>query len=125
VDVGDADNDGLNEIVLAAFDTNSAVILESLGSDIWGDEKMSEPTPENVAIDYAKVRNADNIPGNEIVAGGNNNRLMIWKYNNMTEEGEYDLVFITEEDLGGFTQGVNAGDIDDDGLNEVIILDSD
>ena len=125
MDVGDADNDGLNEIVLAAFDTNSAVILESLGSDIWGDEKMSEPTPENVAIDYAKVRNADNIPGNEIVAGGNNNRLMIWKYNNMTEEGEYDLVFITEEDLGGFTQGVNAGDIDDDGLNEVIILDSD
>jgi hypothetical protein len=125
VDVGDADNDGLNEIVLAAFDTNSAVILESLGSDIWGDEKMSEPTPENVAIDYAKVRNADNIPGNEIVAGGNNNRLMIWKYNNMTEEGEYDLVFITEEDLGGFTQGVNAGDIDDDGLNEAIILDSD
>jgi len=120
VDVGDADNDDSNEIILAAFDTNAAVILESLGSDIWGDEQMSEPIPENVAIDYAKVRDADNIPGNEIVAGGNNNRLMIWKHNE--ENGEYDIVFISE-DLGGFTQGVDAGDIDGDGLNEVVTLD--
>jgi hypothetical protein len=130
VDVGDADNDGLNEIVLAAFFTDSAVILESLGNDVWGNEQMTEPIPEEyyrpgfewLAIDYAKVRNADNIPGNEIVAGGNNNRLMIWKHNK--ENGEYDIVFISE-DLGGFTQGADAGDIDGDGFNEVITLDAD
>jgi hypothetical protein len=127
VDVGDADNDGLNEIVLAPFSIGSAVILESLGNDVWGNEQMTEPIPEEeygpgftwVAIDYAKVRDADNIAGNEIIAGGNNNRLMIWKYDEGT--GNYDMVFISD-DLGGFTQGVDAGDIDGDGLNEVITL---
>ncbi|MFC2161601.1 FG-GAP-like repeat-containing protein, partial [Acidobacteriota bacterium] len=127
VDVGDTDNDGLNEIVLAPFSIGSPVILESLGNDIWGNEQMTEPVSEEdygpgftwLAIDYAKVRDADNIPGNEVVAGGNNNRLMIWKYNNETEE--YNLDFISE-DLGGFTQGADAGDIDGDSLNEVITL---
>jgi len=121
VDVGDADNDGSNEIVLAPFSIDSAVILESLGNDVWGDEQMTEPIPEGgVFIDYAKVRDADNIGGNEIIAGGNNNKLMIWKYDD-EGTGNYDLVF-TSEDLGGFTQGVDAGDIDGDGLNEVITL---
>jgi len=131
VDVGDADNDGSNEIVLAAFYTDSAVILESLGNDEWGNEQMTEPIPEEyygpgftwLGIDYAKVRDADNIEGNEIVAGGNNNRLMIWKYNAEGNE-EYDLVFISQ-DLGGFTQGVDTGDIDGDDLNEVLAIDSD
>lgn len=125
VDVGDPDNDGINEIVLAPFSVGSAVILETIGNDEWGDEQLTESIPEEfwnlnfLAIDYAKVRNADNLAGNEIVAGGNNNRLMIWKYDELS--GIYDTVFISE-DLGGFTQGVDVGDIDGDDLNEVITL---
>jgi hypothetical protein len=122
VDVGDVDTDGVNEIVLSPFSLGSPVILESLGNDAWEEEDMIESLPDtSVYIDYAKVRDADNLPGNEIVAGGNNNRLMIWKYD---PEGayKYDLVFVST-DLGGFTQGVDAGDIDGDEQNEVITLD--
>jgi hypothetical protein len=135
VDVGDANNDGENEIVLAPFSVGSPIILESVGHNVWGNEQLAEPVPieyyrpgyDWLGIDYAKVRDADNFVGgdnekdNEIVAGGTNNRLMIWKYNKNT--GLYEIQFISE-DLGGFTMGVDAGDIDGDESNEVITVDS-
>ena len=127
ISAGDADNDDQNEIVLAMFDVGAPIIWKKVG-ETWT-SKTAELIPSEywnpnlsrpfLGIDVAKVRDADNDGFNEIIAGGNNNRLMIWKYNYLGN-GEYDKVFIGE-DLGGFTPGVGAGDVDGNGYNEVII----
>lgn len=137
VDAGDADNDGRNEIVLSAFTTGAPYILKFNGADGTFTETLAEPVPAAyygkrlsfLGLDYARVRDADNLAditrdnvsglrGNEIVGGGNNNRLMVWKHDPLT--GDYRLEFISA-DLGHFTQGVDAGDINGDGENEIVI----
>ena len=128
LDVGDADNDGKNEIVLAMFETGAPIIWKK-ENGTWN-SKTAELIPIEecplgwLGIDVVKVRDVDNVINgygeldNEIIAGGNNNRLMVWKYNEDT--GNYDSVFISE-DLIGLTQGVDAGDIDGDGANEIAV----
>lgn len=129
IDIGDADNDGENEIVVALFRAGAPVILEYIAeSGLWR-ETLAEtidvvnPNLGVLYMDYAKVRDADNTQmaegrkDNEIVCGGNNNRLMIWKYNK--ETGVYDSVFVSE-DLGGFTEGVDVGDFNGDSANEIV-----
>jgi hypothetical protein len=132
IDAGDADNDGENEIVLSTFYVGAPTILKfDKESQKWT-SRTAKPVPSEfwqpgydmLGLDYARVRDADNAidasgnKDNEIVGGGNNDRLMVWKYNKLS--GDYDLKFVSE-DLGGFTQGVDAGDIDGDGSNEVVI----
>ncbi len=114
VDVGDADNDGDNEVVLGMMTIGSAIVYEYLGSNTWGNPVTTESIG-SYNIDYAKVRDADNDGDNEIVGGGTSNKLNVWEYTN----GSYGNVFLSE-DLGGFTQGIDAGDVDGDGKNEVI-----
>lgn len=115
VDVGDADNDGYNEVVIAMFKIGSAIVYEHLGNNTWGNPVITESIGSH-NIDQAKVRDVDNDRLNEIVGGGTSNRLNVWKYIN----GSYVKVFLSE-DLGGFTQGVDAGDIDGDTYNEVVV----
>jgi WD40 repeat protein len=123
VDVGDADNDGENEIVLSAFLTNAPIILEYLGNNSWGDEQLVDPVDIN-CMDISRVRDSDNLMdewgnyNNEIIAGGCNKKLMIWKYN--SNANYYESVFVSDP-LYDFTQGVDAGDFDNDGENEVIV----
>jgi len=125
LDVGDADNDGLNEVILAMFEIGAPIIWKKEG-ETWSSKTAELIPPEYwnpdlsyffLGIDVTKVRDADNDGLNEIIAGGNNNRLMIWKYNEAS--GNYETVFISE-DLLGNTPGVGAGDIDGDGENEVV-----
>lgn len=114
VDVGDADNDGDNEVVLAMFNMGSAIVYEYLGNDNWGNSVTTESIC-SCNIDYAKVRDADNDGYNEIVGGGTSNKLNVWEYIN----GSYENVFLSD-DLGGYTQGIDVGDVDGDNDNEVI-----
>jgi len=130
IDIGDADNDGENEIVLAMFRTGAPVILEYIPETGLWNETLAEtidfvnPDLGVLYIDYAKVRDADSIQmaegqrDYEIVCGGNNNRLMIWKYNK--ETGIYESVFVSE-DLGGFTEGVDVGDFNGDSACEIVV----
>lgn len=115
VDVGDSDNDGDNEIVLAMFGMGSAIVYEYLENNTWGNPVTTESIGSH-NIDIAKVRDADNDGLNEIIGGGTSNRLNVWKY----IDGYYVNVFLSEE-LGGFTQGIDAGDVDGDGLKEIIV----
>ncbi len=120
--VGDADNDGLNEIIVPQFDTGLVYVYDYNGGD-WAYKITPPVTATNpfgspVKIDYARVGDADSDGKNEIVAGGNNYRLMIWKYDESSQG--YNIEFVSDL-LGGFTQGVDVGDLDNDGINEVVI----
>lgn len=122
LDLGDADNDGKNEIMIPLFHGGYAVILkydESTGWNWKPTEVIDVKESWDIKIDFARARDVDNDGKNEIIAGGNNHRLMIWEYNE-NEGGSYDTIFISE-DLGGFTQGVDAGDINGDGKNEIVV----
>lgn len=120
IDVGDADNDGENELILAMF-TIGVPIIWKFDENFNGEETVAEPIGD-FEVNHARARDADNDGLNEIIAGGNNNRLMVWKY--LWDESfgtyRYKFVFISE-DLGGFTLGIDAGDVDGDGDNEVIV----
>jgi len=124
-DFGDADNDAENELILAMWD---APVIWKFDEGFNGEETFAEPVDvlhpdlESLLTDHARARDADNDGLNEIIAGGNNNRLMVWKYlwDESLGDYRYKSVFISE-DLGGFTQGIDAGDVDGDGDNEVIV----
>ncbi len=115
VDVGDADNDLENEVVLSLFGIGSAVVYEHLEGNTWGNPITTESIC-SCNIDYAKVRDVDNDGYNEIIGGGTSNTLNVWKY----IDGAYVNVFLGE-DLGGYTQGIYAGDVNGDEDNEVIV----
>ena len=128
IDAGDTDNDGKDEIILAIFETNAPIIWDFNNSGSW-EEYIAEPIlseylPKKIdfmVIDVARARDVDNDVGNEIIAGGNNSRLMIWKYNDNPDNGyDYDFVWASE-DLGGFTQGVDAGNLDGGGDIEIAV----
>jgi FG-GAP-like repeat len=127
VEVGDADNDGTNEVVFAAFTFRAPVVKEWNGEE-WIDlpadscDVLGYKT-ENLFIDWARIRDSDNVvlpdgrKDNELVCGGNNDRLMIWKYDDDVQK--FRLKFVSE-DLGGFTQSIEVGDFDGDGTKEAV-----
>ncbi len=106
LDLGDADNLGDIEIILAVFSNNGPIVLKHEGA-AWTPQAVEPlPNPTPVAIDAAKVRDVDEDPGNEIIGSGNNKKVMVWKWNGSM----YALIAISQ-DLGGYTQGIDAGEI--------------
>jgi len=114
VDVGDADNDTQNEIVYAGLVSGKFGVFDHLGGNVWGNKVYSAPV--SGALDRVKVADVDGDDLNEIIGGGSYNKLTVWEY----ADNAYDIVF-ESEDLGGYTQGVAAGDFDNDGLNEIAV----
>jgi hypothetical protein len=128
LEVGDADNDSENEIVLSRYHTTRPFILEFNGSG-WTavDDAYIEPTgPDEAApffddgtlnFNVIKVSDVDGDGDNELVAGGNSGWLMIWKFDGM----HYIKVFSQCVNPDNFTWALDAGDVDGDTLNEIVI----
>lgn len=120
VAVGDADNDGENELLIGTCDGSIRVLEyqgENAGGYIFGGEKTID-SYENYCIDRIRVKDADNDMDNEVIVGGNNSKITIWKYNDSS--GEYEQVF-QSKDLGGYTKDFDIGDIDGDNKNEIVV----
>jgi hypothetical protein len=114
LEVGDADNDSQNEIVYAGLAAGKFAVYDYLGGNNWGNKIYSEPI--SIGLDRAKVADVDGDGFNEVIGGGNYNKLTVWEFVN----GAYVIDF-ESEDLGGFTQGVCAGDFDNDGKDEIAV----
>jgi hypothetical protein len=116
---GDADNQGVNEILFSIWDYSGIPRILKYDGGSWVEETNIEALPVS-AIDVVKAKDADNIPGNEIISGGNNSRLMIWKYVDEYGYRFYKNVFNSDV-LPNFTQGVDAADVDEFPGNEIVV----
>ncbi|MFH1934529.1 MAG: VCBS repeat-containing protein [Pseudomonadota bacterium] len=122
-EVGDADGDGENEIVCSIFRGPYALVIDHLGGDNWSDDVITtdpivvaNPDIDFITLQHAIPCDADNDGfSKEIIAGGNNNRLMVWAL----VDGGYKIVAMSD-DLGGFTLGIGCGDFDGDGEDEIV-----
>jgi hypothetical protein len=125
IDIGNVDDDPQNEVVLAMSDIGATIVCEYLGNNSWADEVMTESIGV-CNINYAKVRDADTDGLNEIVSGGSPRildgeacgDLVVWKYDGI---GSYFNEFQDAPQREGFILGVDVGDVDGDGQNEVVI----
>jgi hypothetical protein len=125
LEVGDADNDGFNELVVVPGNSSSLRIWKHLPDHLW-EQKTADPVPSSLwepgatyaGVTYLKVRDADNLAGREIIATGNNQRLMVWKY----DGGGYRLISWSDPlPPGTMAYGIDSGNLDGDNLNEVVI----
>jgi len=114
IEVANADNDEDNELIYAGLGGQRFGVYNYLGGNNWGDKVYSPAV--FCGLDRAFVADVDGDEVNEVIGGGCDSKLYVWKQVN----GEYILVF-ESEDLGGFTQGIAAGDFDNDGLNEIAV----
>jgi hypothetical protein len=126
IEVGDVDNDLQNEILLSQFKTIRPTVLEFNGNGwtavaeedidpIGSDEGYFDDGTLNFNI--IRVDDVDNDGGNELVAGGNNGRLMIWKY----DAGRYVKFFVNSDPIDGATWALDTGDIDGDLTKEIVM----
>jgi hypothetical protein len=121
IDVGDADNDGKNEIVIHP---QALVIIWKYDNQtgIWS-SKTADPVPSQYYegttpyISFAKVREADNLGDSEIIAAGYGNRMIAWKYGN----GVYKLEYVSQDLVGNGALAIDTGDFEGDGSNEVMV----
>jgi len=121
IDVGDADNDGMNEIVVSSMDGPYPVIFKRMGLG-WNRITPNPYGAESMQIRSAKVRDADNLTtdgklDNEIIARGGGG-LVVWKF----VGGEYKVMFVGEDVGGG--NGIDVWDMDHDGNKEVLLTGS-
>jgi hypothetical protein len=125
LEVGDADNLGDNELVVVPGNSSSLRIWKHLPDHSW-EQKMADPVPSSLwepgatytGVTYLRVRDADNLAGTEIIATGNNQRLMVWKY----DDSGYRLTSWSDPlPPGTMAYGIDSGNLDGDSLNEVVI----
>lgn len=124
LEIGDADNDGKDELVASLFRVGSSVVYKH-GRDTWDDNPIFTESIGEFNIDYSKIRDVDNDGEYEILAGGTSGRFNVWK----NVGGKYATQFVSDPFIpkrekwtkNCFVQSLDAGDIDGDGLNEIIV----
>jgi hypothetical protein len=135
VEVGNVDSDPENEILLARFRTTRPYILnfDPLDPRFWvpvPDEDIQpldfdetfENMPGEINFNVFRIGDVDADGANEIVAGGNNDRLMIWNYDAGSDY--YFKSFVSPDlnpDENSFTWAMDLGNIDFDSDKEIIL----
>jgi hypothetical protein len=100
------------------------IVWKHFPDDHWT-STAGEPIPSTLwasGMTYAgmacqRICDVDNDTFNEVIATGNNQRLMVWKYNN----GAYEMVSWSPELIASMAYGLDCGDLNGDGSAEVVM----
>ncbi len=113
-DIGDADNDGMDELLFSSMSRGVFRVYNNAGNDQWGTDIASPALPSGMLS--VRVGDADNDGTNEIVCASNEDNVSIFRY----EGGQYVLKY-SGPPLGDATSSIAIGDFDGDGLNELAV----
>lgn len=124
IDVGDADNCGIrNEIVVESGQRPWVWKWMGGSPSPWRlYETALVPLEEYGDADvlnltHVRVRDVDDLPGNEIISTGTNERLMVWRWQN---DG-YEWVTAGPDLIGNMAYGLDCADINKDGTDETVL----
>ena len=109
IEIGDVNNNGQNEIIAAS--KSGRILILSLTGRVLADKNITE----NSSIWKVVVRDIDNDANNELVLGGLDGLLRVFKCN-----PSYELETFWEHQCGAPISGFLISDIDNDNLKEII-----
>ena len=113
--LGDVDNDGENEIVCAY--AGKVVVLDWDGSTKeFTPTEISRPAPIDDYPFGIVCKDCDNDGNDEILLSYYDPRITIFKYDGSTYPVQFDITWPDGEPV---IEGIDVGDTDDDGYNEV------
>jgi hypothetical protein len=130
--IGDADNDGANEIVAGLNTTTNEIRMYKYSAGSWIETNISDaPNTAWSGVWAIAIGDANNMNGNDIVAGmgnmTNSTRAYtlstgVWQEANLSHPNFPDVVSSASGGSGiVLVNSVSIGDIDKDGKNEVIV----
>lgn len=114
VAVGDADNDGANEVVIGMSSTSDELRIYEKVGDVWIEDIIDD---YSAGVNSVAIGDADNDGFNEIVAGLDPAPSELWLYKK--DDGNWEPTSIANP--GITVNSVAIGDADNDGKNEVVI----
>lgn len=115
--LGDVDDDGENEIVCAY--ANKVIVLQwDAQNKTFISTKIQRPTPLMDTPFGVVCKDCDNDGRSEILLSYYNPRITIFKWNGTSYETQFDITWPNGEPV---IEGIDVGDTDDDGLNEVVV----
>ena len=109
IEIGDVNNNGQNEIIAVA--KSGRIVILSLTGKVLADTILTERS----SIWKAKVIDLDNDNKNEVILGGLDGLLRVFKCNS-----SYELESFWEHQFGASISGFLVSDINNDNLNEII-----
>lgn len=114
--IGDVDYDGENEIV-CAYGNKIMVLNWDEQNKVFEPTRINRPNPLIDTPFGIVCKDCDNDGKDEILLSYYNPRISIFKWNGEDYETQFD---ITWPDGDPVIEGIDVGDTDDDGLNEVV-----
>ena len=115
--LGDVDDDGENEIVCAY--ANKVIVLNWDKNDkMFVPIKVQRPTPLMDTPFGVVCKDCDNDGKVEILLSYYNPRVTIFKWNGADYQMQFDITWSDGEPV---IEGIDVGDTDNDGLNEVVV----
>jgi hypothetical protein len=113
--LGDVDDDGDNEIV-CAYESRIMVLNWDTQNKGFVPTKIQRPSPLMDTPFGVVCKDCDNDGKAEILLSYYNPRITIFKWNGITYTTQFDITWLDGEPV---IEGIDVGDTDDDGLNEV------
>ncbi|MDA3838368.1 MAG: C25 family cysteine peptidase [Candidatus Delongbacteria bacterium] len=120
--LGDIDNDGINEVVVATRSSTQSLCVYKYTNSSSAPELMNFPIDFGQILTEPVIADIDNNGVNDIIIADENGRICAYEYNGSTFEKKTGWPRSTGSlTTGGWTTGgIAVGDINNDGYKEIV-----